>query len=55
MRRSQAAQPLTAEQVERMRAWMLQHRTRRDATLLSVLAYSGLRPGEAMGLAWRHV
>src|SRR5205807_8602503 len=27
----------------------------RDAALLSVLAYSGLRPGEALGLRWSDV
>ena len=24
----------------------------RDATLISVLSYAGLRPGEALGLRW---
>src|SRR4051812_41443038 len=27
----------------------------RDATLISVLAYAGLRPGEALRLHWKHV
>jgi len=27
----------------------------RDATLVSVLAYAGLRPGEALGLRWRDI
>lgn len=27
----------------------------RSATLVSVLAYAGLRPGEALALEWRHV
>ena len=27
----------------------------RDATLISVLAYAGLRPGEALALQWRDV
>ena len=27
----------------------------RDATLVSVLAYTGLRPGEALALTWRDV
>lgn len=30
-------------------------RKQRSATLVCVLAYAGLRPGEALGLAWRHV
>ncbi len=37
--------------VERMRHVA----TPRDATLLSVLAYSGLRPGEALALQWRDI
>jgi integrase len=27
----------------------------RDATLVSVLAYAGLRPSESLGLAWKHI
>jgi integrase len=27
----------------------------RDATLISVLAYAGLRPGEALGLRWKDI
>jgi len=27
----------------------------RDATLISVLAYAGLRPGEALALQWRDI
>lgn len=27
----------------------------RDATLISVMAYAGLRPGEALGLRWSDV
>jgi integrase len=27
----------------------------RDATLISVLAYAGLRPSESLGLAWKHI
>src|SRR5208282_3309213 len=27
----------------------------RDATLMAVLAYAGLRPGEALALSWKHV
>lgn len=42
---------ITPARVERIRAAMRP----RDATLVSVLAYAGLRPGEALGLAWRHV
>jgi integrase len=37
-----------------MRATLREQRMR-DATLLCVLAYAGLRPGEALALEWRHV
>jgi integrase len=40
---------LTPLEVERLRAAMP---TRRDALLVSVLAYAGLRVGEALGLSW---
>jgi integrase len=40
--------PLTPETVERIRAQLSQ----RDATLVSLLAYAGLRPGEALALTW---
>ena len=41
--------------VELMRARMLEADRLRDATLLVVLAYAGLRPQEALALEWRHV
>ena len=53
--------PFTPEMIEQLRAFALalphtDARTSiRDATLISVLAYAGLRPGEALGLSWRHV
>jgi integrase len=43
--------PLAPATVERMRAAS----SPRDATLISVLAYSGLRPGEALALRWGDV
>ena len=43
--------PLAPATVEAMRAASNQ----RDATLISVLAYAGLRPQEALGLRWRDV
>ena len=43
--------PLPPATVEAMRAAS----EPRDATLISVLAYAGLRPQEALGLRWRHV
>jgi integrase len=43
--------PLAPVTVECIRACLDQ----RDATLVSVLAYAGLRPGEALALRWRDV
>ena len=50
--------PLSPEVVERMRTATLAGSGAdplRDATLLSVLAYAGLRPGEALALRWGNV
>jgi integrase len=47
----QEVRPLAPATVERMRAAMGQ----RDATVISVLAYAGLRPQELRGLRWGHV
>jgi integrase len=49
--RREEVQPLSPATVETMRAAI----DGRDATLLSVLAYAGLRPGEALGLRWGDV
>jgi len=46
--RREPVRPLTPETVERLRA-ELDHR---GATLVSVLAYAGLRPSEAIALTW---
>ncbi len=43
--------PLPPATIERMRAAS----TPRDATLISVLAYAGVRPGEALALQWRDI
>jgi integrase len=43
--------PLAPATIERMRAAS----NPRDATLISVLAYAGLRPGEALALQWRDI
>ena len=43
--------PLAPATIERMRAAS----PPRDATLISILAYAGLRPGEALALQWRDV
>jgi integrase len=49
--RPSEVRPLAPIMVERMR----NASSHRDAALFSVLAYSGLRPGEALGLQWRDV
>ena len=50
-RRERAIHPLAPGQVERLRGRLRQ----RDAVLVSVLAYAGLRPGEALALTWGHI
>jgi integrase len=49
--RRKEVRPLAPVVVERMRSLA----SPRDAALLSVLAYAGLRPGEALALQWRDV
>jgi integrase len=49
--RHQEVRPLPPSAIERMRAAS----TPRDAALISVLAYAGLRPGEALALQWRDI
>jgi integrase len=49
--RHQEVRPLPPSSIERMRAAS----TPRDAALISVLAYAGLRPGEALALQWRDI
>jgi hypothetical protein len=46
--------PFTVEQVEGMRAYMLEHFDALDATLISVLAYLGPRPEDALAMEHRH-
>jgi integrase len=50
-----AVRPLPPAKVEELRAWLVAHRGVRDATLVSVLAYAGLRPQEALALRWSNV
>jgi integrase len=49
--RREEVQPLSPGTIEAMRAAL----GTRDATIISVLAYAGLRPGEALGLRWGDV
>src|SRR5690349_1156176 len=50
-----AVQAIPPSVIEVMRARLLEHGRLRDASLLVVLAYAGLRPQEALALEWRHV
>lgn len=54
-KRKRVIDPLDAETVERVRAALLQRGMLRDATLVSVLAYAGVRPGEALALRWADI
>jgi integrase len=54
-RRTHVVRPLPPDTVEAIRAHLLACGRLGDATLISVLAYAGLRPGEALGLRWHDV
>src|SRR5438067_9221147 len=54
-KRTRTVQALPPAVVERIRRYLLERRRMRDTTLVSVLAYAGLRPGEALALTWAHV
>jgi integrase len=51
-KRVREVRPLAPVTVERMRAWMLERGRLRHATIISVLAYAGLRPSEMLALSW---
>lgn len=53
--RARSISPLAPETVEAIRSALVRRGFAGDATLVSVLAYAGLRPGEALGLKWPHV
>jgi integrase len=53
--RQRMIHPLAPASVEGIRRAMLRREWYRDATLVSVLAYAGLRPGEALGLRWADI
>jgi len=50
-----AIEPLGPGAIEAIRSWLIARRRVEDATLVSLLAYAGLRPGEALGLTWGRV
>jgi integrase len=53
--RIRAVRPLSPPTVEQIRFELLGAGRNGDAALVSLLAYSGLRPGEALALTWEHV
>src|SRR3954447_5869567 len=53
--RRRAVRPLPPATVESVRGVLLDDGRLGDATLVSVLAYAGLRPQEALALQWGHV
>jgi integrase len=53
--RQRAIDVMDPKLVERIRCWMLAQGDFFSATLVSVLAYSGMRPGEALALERRHI
>ncbi len=54
-KRKRAIVPPAPVAVEAMRADLRAQGRLLDATLIAVLAYAGLRPGEALALGWEHV
>jgi integrase len=54
-KRERAVRPLAPLSVEAMRARLLGQQRMKDATLVCVLAYAGLRPSEALALRWRDI
>ncbi|MDQ2984066.1 MAG: site-specific integrase [Actinomycetota bacterium] len=54
-RRKRVVRPIAPQTVEALRESLLARRRLGDAALVSVLAYAGLRPGEALALQWRDV
>lgn len=54
-RRTRVVRPVHPNTVETMRADLRRRKRPGDATLVSVLAYSGMRPGEALALTWSDV
>jgi integrase len=53
--RQLGVRPLLPLEVEQIRSHLIWRGRPRDAALVSVLAYAGLRPQEAVALRWRHV
>jgi integrase len=54
-KRQIAVRPLPPIEVEQIRQHLIARGRPRDAVMVSVLAYAGLRPQEAQALRWHHV
>jgi integrase len=54
-KRARSVKPIPPSTVEAIRHSLLSRKRLRDATLVSVLAYAGLRPGEALALRWSDI
>lgn len=54
-RRKRAIRPLAPASVEQIRRAMLADGDEYSATLVTVMAYAGLRPAEATALMWEHI
>jgi integrase len=46
---------LVAEEVEKLRSWFIHDGDQGSAVLVSILAYVGIRPQDALALEWSHV
>ena len=55
VKRQRHVRPFTPSSVEAMRSALIDAEQLRDATLIAVLAYSGIRPEEARALRWGDV
>jgi integrase len=53
--RRHAVRAMTPRVIETMRFRLVERGLRRDAILVALLGYAGLRPEEALGLQWRHI
>jgi integrase len=54
-KRERVVRPLAPVTVEAMRRWLIDRKRERDAVLLCVLAYAGVRPSEALALTFGDV
>jgi integrase len=54
-KRRRTVRPVAPITVEQLRTRLLGKRQHRDAVLVSVLAYAGLRPAEALALTWSDI